>query len=79
VRALEATLDLPRTLFIVASKSGSTLEPNVFRDYFLARMKAVVGDRAGEHLLSVTDPGSAMEMSTRSERPPSSPPGEQAK
>jgi hypothetical protein len=31
-------VNLERTLFIVASKSGSTLEPNVFRDYFLGRM-----------------------------------------
>ncbi|MCJ2106849.1 bifunctional transaldolase/phosoglucose isomerase [Methylobacterium sp. E-041] len=67
VRALEATLDLPRTLFIVASKSGSTLEPNVFRDYFLARMKAVVGDRAGAHFLAVTDPGSAMEKAAEAD------------
>ncbi|MFE1602734.1 bifunctional transaldolase/phosoglucose isomerase [Methylobacterium sp. ID0610] len=62
VRAVEAAVDLPRTLFIVASKSGSTLEPNVFRDYFLARMRAVVGaDKAGRHFVAVTDPGSAME------------------
>ncbi|WP_232629856.1 bifunctional transaldolase/phosoglucose isomerase [Methylobacterium sp. Leaf118] len=62
VRAVEAAVSLPTTLFIVASKSGSTLEPNVFRDYFLGRMKEVVGaDRAGRHFVAVTDPGSAME------------------
>ena len=61
VRAVEAAVSLETTLFIVASKSGSTLEPNVFRDYFLGRMKQVVGDKAGSHFVAVTDPGSAME------------------
>ncbi len=61
VRSLDAAIDLAHTLFIVASKSGSTLEPNVFRDYFLARAKEVLGDEAGSHFVAVTDPGSAME------------------
>src|SRR5262249_27703444 len=37
IRALEATLDLGRTLFMVSSKSGSTLEPNIFKAYFFDR------------------------------------------
>ncbi|MDF9791282.1 transaldolase [Methylorubrum extorquens] len=66
VRAVEAAVNLETTLFIVASKSGSTLEPNVFRDYFLGRMKDVVGaDKAGRHFVAVTDPGSAMEKAAR--------------
>ncbi|GJD94326.1 bifunctional transaldolase/phosoglucose isomerase [Methylobacterium iners] len=68
VRAVEAAVNLPTTLFIVASKSGSTLEPNVFRDYFLGRMKAVVGaDGAGSHFVAVTDPGSAMETAAKAD------------
>ena len=67
VRALEAAIDLKRTLFIVASKSGSTLEPNVFRDYFLARAKDVLGDGAGRHFVAVTDPGSAMEKAAQAD------------
>ena len=64
----EAAVELPKTLFIVASKSGSTLEPNVFRDYFLARMKEVVGpEKAGRHFVAVTDPGSAMEEAARAD------------
>ena len=64
----EAAVELSRTLFIVASKSGSTLEPNVFRDYFLARMKEVVGpEKAGRHFVAVTDPGSAMEEAARAD------------
>ena len=68
VRAVEAAVNLPSTLFIVASKSGSTLEPNVFRDYFLARMREVVGDEAGSHFVAVTDPGSAMEKAAKDDR-----------
>jgi transaldolase/glucose-6-phosphate isomerase len=67
VRALEASIDLAKTLFIVASKSGSTLEPNVFRDYFLARAKDVLGDRAGDHFVAVTDPGSDMERAAKAD------------
>jgi len=67
VRALESQIDLARTLFIVASKSGSTLEPNVFRDYFLGRMKEVVSERAGRHFVAVTDPGSAMEKAAQAD------------
>ncbi|ACL62182.1 bifunctional transaldolase/phosoglucose isomerase [Methylobacterium nodulans] len=67
VKAVEQAVDLSRTLFIVASKSGSTLEPNVFRDYFLARMRAVVGETAGRHFVAVTDPGSAMEKAAQAD------------
>jgi transaldolase / glucose-6-phosphate isomerase len=67
VRETEAAIHLPTTLFIVASKSGSTLEPNVFRDYFLGRMKETVGDKAGAHFVAVTDPGSAMEAAAKAD------------
>jgi len=67
VRAVEAAVTLETTLFIVASKSGSTLEPNVFRDYFLGRMREVVGERAGRHFVAVTDPGSAMEAAAEAD------------
>ncbi|NEU13374.1 bifunctional transaldolase/phosoglucose isomerase [Methylobacterium sp. BTF04] len=67
VRETESAITLETTLFIVASKSGSTLEPNVFRDYFLGRMKATVGERAGAHFVAVTDPGSAMEAAAKAD------------
>ncbi|KQT77800.1 bifunctional transaldolase/phosoglucose isomerase [Methylobacterium sp. Leaf466] len=67
VRQVEAAVTLETTLFVVASKSGSTLEPNVFRDYFLGRMKALVGARAGAHFVAVTDPGSAMEAAAKAD------------
>jgi transaldolase/glucose-6-phosphate isomerase len=62
IRAIEQAVDLAKTLFIVSSKSGSTLEPNIFADYFFDRVGAVRGkDKAGEHFVAVTDPGSSLE------------------
>ena len=62
IRALEAKVDLARTLFIVSSKSGSTLEPNIFKAYFFDRVKQAVGaDKAGSRFIAVTDPGSNLE------------------
>jgi transaldolase/glucose-6-phosphate isomerase len=62
VRAIEQAIDIGRTLFIVSSKSGGTLEPNIFTDYFLDRVAAVRGkDRIGAHFVAVTDPGSSLE------------------
>jgi len=56
VHALETRLDLSRTLFMVASKSGTTTEPAVFHRYFYDRVKSVKGDKAGENFIAVTDP-----------------------
>ncbi len=63
ISALECAITLSKTLFIVSSKSGSTLETNIFMDYFLDRVGAVRGkDKAGEHFVAVTDPGSSLEQ-----------------
>jgi transaldolase/glucose-6-phosphate isomerase len=62
IRSFEARIDLARTLFIVSSKSGSTLEPNILKQYFFARASAAIGPgRAGSHFVAVTDPGSKMQ------------------
>jgi transaldolase/glucose-6-phosphate isomerase len=62
VTALEGDVDLAHTLVIVASKSGSTLEPNIFHAYFFDRMVASVGRAsAGRHFIAITDPGSKLE------------------
>ena len=50
-----------RTLFVVSSKSGSTLEPNIFFDYFYEETRAALGDAAGSRFLVITDPGSGLE------------------
>lgn len=54
-------VDLAKTIVIVASKSGSTTEPNVFCQYFYDEMKKAVGDKAGANFVAITDPGSSME------------------
>jgi transaldolase / glucose-6-phosphate isomerase len=62
IRAIERAVDLGNTLFIVSSKSGSTLEPNIFMEYFFERVGAVRGkEKAGEYFVAVTDPGSSLE------------------
>ena len=55
IRALEQRLDLGKTLFLVSSKSGSTLETRSHMDYFWEQ----VAD--GSHFAAVTDPGSDLE------------------
>ena len=62
ITSLEQAIDLNHTLFMVSSKSGDTLEPNIFLDYFFDRVAAVRGaERAGEHFVAVTDAGSALD------------------
>ena len=68
VRAIEASVDLPKTLFIVASKSGSTIEPLTFYRYFFHRMNEVTGGKAGDHFIAITDPGTQMEQSAKEDR-----------
>jgi glucose-6-phosphate isomerase len=63
VKAFEHKIDIPKTLFIVSSKSGSTLEPNIFKQYFFERTKQVIGaDKVGSHFVAITDPGSKMQQ-----------------
>ncbi len=62
VTSFEQKIDLARTLFIVSSKSGTTLEPNVLMEYFLKKAADVIGARdAARHFVAITDPGSALE------------------
>ena len=62
IKATEEEIDIEKTLFIVASKSGSTLEPNCFKQYFFDLVAQRVGkDKAGQQFVAITDPGSKME------------------
>jgi glucose-6-phosphate isomerase len=56
IRAVERSIDLERTLFISASKSGGTLETRSHTDYFWER----AGHR-GACFVAITDPGSGLE------------------
>ena len=62
IKAIEQKVDLANTLCLVSSKSGSTLEPNIFKQYFFERVKQVIGaEKAGSRFVAITDPGSKME------------------
>lgn len=62
IKAIEAKIDLKNTLFIVSSKSGGTLEPNIYKQYFFARVKEAVGEKeAGNRFIAITDPNSKMQ------------------
>ncbi len=62
VKAFENKIDYAKTIFIVSSKSGTTLEPNIFKQYFFERAKAVLGaEEAPKHFVAITDPRSKME------------------
>jgi len=63
IRAVESKIDAAKTIFIVSSKSGSTLEPNIFKQYFFERVKQAVGAaEAGKRFIAVTDPGSHLQQ-----------------
>ncbi|MFL6304759.1 MAG: bifunctional transaldolase/phosoglucose isomerase [Candidatus Sulfotelmatobacter sp.] len=63
VKAFEHQIDISKTLFIVSSKSGSTLEPNIFKQYFFERTKQTLGGHeAGGHFIAITDPSSKMQQ-----------------
>jgi len=65
IRSFEERIGLDKTLFIVSSKSGSTLEPNIFKAYFFDKVKQKLGDKAGSRFIAVTDPGSNLEKEAR--------------
>jgi transaldolase / glucose-6-phosphate isomerase len=61
VREAEQAVDLSKTLFLVSSKSGGTIEPRSMFEYFHARVVEEVGeDDAGNHFVAITDPGSSL-------------------
>jgi transaldolase / glucose-6-phosphate isomerase len=69
IEAVETQIDLGRTLFVVASKSGTTLEPNIFKQYFFNRVQTIVGqDKARQQFIAITDPGSKMQQVAEADR-----------
>lgn len=68
IRTVEKHISLFSTLFIVASKSGSTLEPNLLKDHFFHLVSEKRGPSAGEQFVAVTDPGSSLEETARREK-----------
>lgn len=69
VKAAQSKVDLTKTIVVVASKSGSTLEPNVLKQYFFEQMQKAVGaEKAGSHFIAITDPGSKMEQVAKGDK-----------
>jgi transaldolase / glucose-6-phosphate isomerase len=60
IRHLEESIDLARTLFVSASKSGTTLETRSHTDYFWER-----SGKPGARFVAITDPGSELERLAR--------------
>src|SRR5262249_36029627 len=60
IRAVDRKLPIARTLFIVASKSGTTLEPNALGAFFKSRLVAAGVKEYGRHLVAIPDEGTAL-------------------
>jgi transaldolase/glucose-6-phosphate isomerase len=60
IRYIESQVDLSRTLFIVSSKSGGTIETSCFFEYFYERT-----GRKGAQFIAITDAGSSLEATAR--------------
>jgi transaldolase / glucose-6-phosphate isomerase len=62
VESVTSAIDPARTLFLVSSKSGSTIEPNTFYAHFRSLVEEMVGqDKAGQNFVAITDPGTSLE------------------
>ena len=61
VAHVEKSVDVAKTLFLVSSKSGGTAETTSFYKYFYYRVGNLMGERAGENFVAVTDPGTSLE------------------
>jgi transaldolase/glucose-6-phosphate isomerase len=66
VAAVGRCIDPAATLVVVASKSGSTLEPNLLMEHFLERVAGAIGaPEAARRFVAITDPGSALDRLAR--------------
>jgi transaldolase/glucose-6-phosphate isomerase len=60
IERVQENIDLSSTLFIVASKSGSTLEPNLLYRYFLSELKNIKVKNPSSHFMAITDPNTPL-------------------
>ncbi len=61
IAELDAAIELDQTLFVVASKSGTTTEPNAYFAYYYDRVAKLVGTtNAGRQFIAITDPGTPL-------------------
>ena len=64
VRAVDEQIDPATTLFLVSSKSGTTIEPLSFLRHTWARVAAVSAE-PGPHFAAITDPGTSLAARAR--------------
>lgn len=63
VQAVAKTINPARTMCIVSSKSGGTIEPNVLKHYFTHRIQQALGtDSVGSRFIAITDPGTQLDQ-----------------
>jgi transaldolase/glucose-6-phosphate isomerase len=69
IRSIDSDIDLHHSLFLVSSKSGTTLEPNILKQHFFERVQSVLGaEPAGSRFIAVTDPGSKLQQVAERDR-----------
>ena len=61
ITSAAARMTPQQTLFIVASKSGGTVEVSSMERFFWSRMSGALGKTAGRHFVAITDPGTALQ------------------
>ncbi|MBI3812532.1 MAG: hypothetical protein HY283_10075 [Nitrospirae bacterium] len=64
---IENSVNLQRTLFILASKSGTTIEMQSLYRYFSARLATIKPGSFGEHFVAITDPETPLETLARAQ------------
>ncbi|MFZ0032396.1 MAG: bifunctional transaldolase/phosoglucose isomerase [Candidatus Cybelea sp.] len=68
IKELEGKIDIPATLFIISSKSGTTTEPNAFYAYFHDKVSKEIGASvAGRNFAAITDPGTTLDKEAKEE------------
>ncbi len=71
IKELEAKIEIPSSLFIISSKSGTTTEPNAFYAYFHDKVTKEVGSAAaGRNFVAITDPGNETRQGSAGSRFP---------
>lgn len=67
MRELTASCDPEKTMFIIASKSGGTIEPRMILAAIRQKYEPILGDDFPNHMIAITDPGSELEAMAREE------------
>ncbi|MCC6502092.1 MAG: bifunctional transaldolase/phosoglucose isomerase [Deltaproteobacteria bacterium] len=68
LKSVMERIDLEKTLFIVSSKSGSTIEPLSLFEYFHAALERIKGEESGRNFIAITDPATPLEGFARKYR-----------